>query len=399
MKLSSLLLCAALLTGAAPLPAGATDGHVCFATNPATGAIASLSLAGDTTNMNWMLRTDGSQYAWVTPKYGWGLGYFSIDGCTFSWQTPTALADGGRRVEYVAGGVRIEVERSEAEGGFAERFTFVNEGAAPVRLTDMGIYTPFNDNYPDARTCLTERCHAHIWPGGAAAYVEAQRMSGRGSEVGLMLTQGNVVDYDIWERGPERANSNFRGVVALCPADTTLGAGGRMTVGWRVFACDGPADFRRCVLRYGGALAGADRYVATVGDTVRVALQTAALWRHLPPLLEHAERRGLLLLRPLLRGRRLPATRPRHRARQPVPLRPRRAGLVRLSGPAPHRRTPRPLLRPLCQRPGLGPGLLPPGGARHIGGRALERPGPKRRGALCFKEKGGKGQRGKAFFS
>lgn len=224
MKLSSLLLCAALLTGAAPLPAGATDGHVCFATNPATGAIASLSLAGDTTNMNWMLRTDGSQYAWVTPKYGWGLGYFSIDGCTFSWQTPTALADGGRRVEYVAGGVRIEVERSEAEGGFAERFTFVNEGAAPVRLTDMGIYTPFNDNYPDARTCLTERCHAHIWPGGAAAYVEAQRMSGRGSEVGLMLTQGNVVDYDIWERGPERANSNFRGVVALCPADTTLGA-------------------------------------------------------------------------------------------------------------------------------------------------------------------------------
>ena len=108
-------------------------------------------------------------------------------------------------------------------------------------------------------------------------------MSGRGSEVGLMLTQGNVVDYDIWERGPERANSNFRGVVALCPADTTLGAGGRMTVGWRVFACDGPADFRRCVLRYGGALAGADRYVATVGDTVRVALQTAALRRHLPP--------------------------------------------------------------------------------------------------------------------
>ena len=237
MKLSSLLLCAALLTGAAPLPAGATDGHVCFATNPATGAIASLSLAGDTTNMNWMLRTDGSQYAWVTPKYGWGLGYFSIDGCTFSWQTPTALADGGRRVEYVAGGVRIEVERSEAEGGFAERFTFVNEGAAPVRLTDMGIYTPFNDNYPDARTCLTERCHAHIWPGGAAAYVEAQRMSGRGSEVGLMLTQGNVVDYDIWERGPERANSNFRGVVALCPADTTLGAGGLC-----LFAPDGRAS-------------------------------------------------------------------------------------------------------------------------------------------------------------
>ena len=32
MKLSSLLLCAALLTGAAPLPAGATDGHVCFGT-------------------------------------------------------------------------------------------------------------------------------------------------------------------------------------------------------------------------------------------------------------------------------------------------------------------------------------------------------------------------------
>ena len=280
MKLSSLLLCAALLTAAVPRDARAGDGPVRFATDPTTGAIASLTLAGDTTGMNWMLRTDGSQYAWVTSKYGWGLGYFTAGGRTLSWHTPESVADGGRRVVYTAGGVRVEVERSEAGGGFAERYTFVNKGTAPVRLTDLGIYTPFNDNYPDARTCLRERCHAHIWPGGAAAWVEARRMSGRGAEVGLMLTQGNVVDYDIWERGPERGASNFRGVVALCPADTTLGPGGRMTVGWRVFACDGPEGFRRSVLRYGGALAEADRYVATVGDTVRVALHTARGTRH-----------------------------------------------------------------------------------------------------------------------
>ena len=274
MKLSSLLLCAALLTGAAPLPAGATDGHVCFATNPATGAIASLSLAGDTTNMNWMLRTDGSQYAWVTPKYGWGLGYFSIDGCTFSWQTPTALADGGRRVEYVAGGVRIEVERSEAEGGFAERFTFVNEGAAPVRLTDMGIYTPFNDNYPDARTCMTQRCHAHVWTGGSTAYVRAVRMSGRGDGLGLALTEGRVWDYDVWERGQDKGSSNNRGVIALCPQDKVLAPGESTRVGWTVFRYDSEVEFNERVMALGGAIVTSPKYVYEVGEVAEVTAMT-----------------------------------------------------------------------------------------------------------------------------
>jgi hypothetical protein len=42
----------------------------------------------------------------------------------------------------------------------------------------IGIYTPFNDNYPDVSTCMKARTHAHIREGGNAAYVNCLRMDG-----------------------------------------------------------------------------------------------------------------------------------------------------------------------------------------------------------------------------
>ena len=44
-----------------------------------TGAVNQLSIANDVRNMNWILSTDGFQYAWIGKQYGWGLGSFSIN--------------------------------------------------------------------------------------------------------------------------------------------------------------------------------------------------------------------------------------------------------------------------------------------------------------------------------
>ena len=46
--------------------------------NPSTGAISELKIKGDERDMNWLVKVDGTQYAWVKENYGWGLGYFTI---------------------------------------------------------------------------------------------------------------------------------------------------------------------------------------------------------------------------------------------------------------------------------------------------------------------------------
>ena len=48
-----------------------------FAVNPFTGAIDELTVEGDKHHMNWIVKTDGSQYPWITERYSWGLGYFT----------------------------------------------------------------------------------------------------------------------------------------------------------------------------------------------------------------------------------------------------------------------------------------------------------------------------------
>ena len=53
-----------------------------FLSDEGTGTLTRIGIEGDP--MEWILRTDGSQYPWVTQKYAWGGGYMDCDGKTFS---------------------------------------------------------------------------------------------------------------------------------------------------------------------------------------------------------------------------------------------------------------------------------------------------------------------------
>lgn len=201
--------------------------------------------------MEWLLKTDGTQYAWVTEQYQWGKCYYDADG-----------------------GITVKSERRQEGDNIVETYTFTNTTKKRVTVKNIGIYTPFNDNYPDAKTCMTSRCNVHIWPGGKAAYVNAMRMNGVGPHLGLMVTEGEIVDYDVWERGAKKGMSNFRGVFALCPPDMTLKPRQSYRLQWRLFAHNG-ADFDEQLLRQGGMIARSDRYVYAVGETARVEFVTA----------------------------------------------------------------------------------------------------------------------------
>lgn len=249
--------------------------NIVYKTQPETGAISELRISGDKSGTNWILKADKSQYPWVTEKYGWGLGYLTVNGTKEEWQKPSSTPSStAGEATYKAGDISINVKRTALDDGFEESYTFTNNGNGKARLSDIGIYTPFNDNYPNAATCMKSRCHAHIWAGGNAAYVELRRMRGLGDGVGLMVTKGKISDYDVWERGNDKAYSNFRGVFALCPNDTVLDAGRSMTVAWRLFRHEGTKDFYRKLVEYDGAVVSSPKYVYQVGETAKVVLET-----------------------------------------------------------------------------------------------------------------------------
>jgi hypothetical protein len=248
-----------------------------------TGAIGELTIGGDKHNMSWILKADGSQYPWVTDDYGWGLGYFTETSggkktkalvVRREWKTPAKLSADGMTVSYHEGNVRIDVERRIENNDLVEKYAFTNAGQEAVFLSDVGIYTPFNDNYPDAPTCINLRTNAHIWEGGSAAYVNALRMGGFAPHLGLVLTAGAVQSYEVWERGTAKAYSQFRGVIALNPPDIFLKKGETYSLEWRLFSHSGNEDFQKKLLDYGSALASANKYVFEKGETARVELRS-----------------------------------------------------------------------------------------------------------------------------
>lgn len=253
----------------------AADHGVCFKTNVQTGAINEITIDSDSQSMNWILKTDGSQYRWIKENYGWGLGYFMLDEgngqSEQSWEVPVSMQD---VPVYQAGNIRIRVVRSLDNGCLNERYIFTNTGKSTARLSGMGIYTPFNDNYPDAVTCIRSRAHAHIWEGGSAAYVNAMRMGGTGPHLGLVLTEGSVECYDQWERGREKGNSHTRGVLALCPEDVQLRPGQSYSVAWTLFSYVNRQDFFNKLLELGSVYVTCNKYVFEAGETAQIALHS-----------------------------------------------------------------------------------------------------------------------------
>lgn len=256
-----------------------TDYSLHLTTNPGTGAISSLSVNGDTKQMDWLVKTDGTQYPWITKRYGWGLGYFTLtkgaESVKRQWQTPVSVSTDGMTVTYQEDAIRIQVDRKLTGGELTENYTFTNTGKTSVSLYDVGVYTPFNDNYPDAPTCINNRTDVHIWDGGSAAYVNALRMGGFAPHLGLVLTAGAVKSYEIWERGINKANSQTRGIFALNLPDMQLKPGGSYKLAWKVFPHKGNDDFKQRLLNYGNLLVSCNKYVFQKGETARVEIQSS----------------------------------------------------------------------------------------------------------------------------
>lgn len=280
------VLCAAtaiLLSG--PTPLHAADGDILFTPDPLTGAVRQIRIEGDPQGMEWLVRTDGSQYAWVGPEWQWGLGAVTVtagaQSQTYRWTRADSAATDGLTSFYRLGPVVLRVERQLRDGDLVERYTFRNESKQSVELRDAGICLPLNDNYPDAPTCIAGRCNVHFWAGGSAAYVCALRMGAKAPHLGLAVTKGSICDYEIRLRGNDKGSSMTRGLFIANLPDCTLAPGASATTAWRVFSHQGKDDFERQLLDRGSVLVDCDRYVIERRDTLTVSLRSP---RRLPTL-------------------------------------------------------------------------------------------------------------------
>lgn len=248
---------------------------VCYTTDRTTGGVSAITIEGDKYGMNWILKPDGSQYAWVDSSYCWGLGYFTINDGRRSkkveWNKPYKLNADGQSVSYLADSIEVSVRRHYEGDVLVEDYTFTNKGGQTAYLSDVGIYTPLNDNYPSADVCITNRADVHIWDGDNGAWINALRMGGSAPHLGLVVTDGSIKSYEIWERALNHSNSNFRGVFSLDLPDMALKHGESYHLQWKIFSHKGNADFKEKLLSLGGIWTEANKYVFEKGETAKVS--------------------------------------------------------------------------------------------------------------------------------
>ena len=168
-------------------------------------------------------------------------------------------------------GVAITVSRElTQEGTLKEKYAFTNEGGYPklTSLDDIGIYTPFNDSYHEAETCMKSRCHAHIWCGGTSSYVMCLRMGGEGPHLGLVLTAGSLGAYST-ERVTGQS-SDDRGDFILHPSPMDFDPGETKVLEWELFWHGGKDDFYRQLRKYPSYIEiKANHFVAFRGEDSR----------------------------------------------------------------------------------------------------------------------------------
>lgn len=175
----------------------------------------------------------------------------------------------------------VEVCCREEDGIITECYSFTNVSEKPLftSIADIGIYTPFNDDYCGSDICTKMRCHTHIYCGGENSYVMALRMGGEAPHLGMVLTKGSLGGYSV-ERDLSRI-SNDRGDFILHPSPMILNPGEAFCVEWKLFWHEGKEDFYRKLKQVhpGYMDVQANKYVLFTGEELCIRVDGEVKFR------------------------------------------------------------------------------------------------------------------------
>jgi hypothetical protein len=151
--------------------------------------------------------------------HAWGKGFVVTDlgGHRFDHPALVRWRQTGIDLLYQLGELELRVGRRFGEQ-WTETYEIRNTGAAPVEVGSIAISTPYRDIYRSSRESLSGAVHAHVWTGGADAWVWAVPMDGSGPGLGLQLKEGELWAYSVESRESD-SGSNIRGHLYLHVTD------------------------------------------------------------------------------------------------------------------------------------------------------------------------------------
>lgn len=256
--------------------------------------ISLIANISDKHNMNWV--SDSTSYSmkkWEINNYkaltgnhdngvltkSWGEGFCIIESLgkkeLFTWKVPYLFycKKNAFHAEYEFNEVTLSVDRYPTiNGEFAENYSFFNRSNKLVSIRNIHIYTPFADNYPDAETCITNRCHTHIWTGKNCGYVNAFRMGGQYPHLGMALVHGSLEGYSY----ENKWSSNTRGTLSLHFQDLTIKSKQEESISWKLFWHLGWKDFfEKLENQYNYVVGYASKYCIQKGEMVHVVFSSA----------------------------------------------------------------------------------------------------------------------------
>ncbi len=217
-----------------------------------------------------VLHDDPDRMNWIEGLGTWGVPLdFEFRGMEESDQRITA--------HYRQDTLELDVERTMEKNLLRERYTFRNTGTFDLYFQrgKLSLYTTFNDSYQDAATCIRQRCHAHLWCGGANSYVHAVKMGPFPTEIALILTEGSLDSYSV--RRIEKEWSNDRGDFLLHPSPFHLLPGESTVLEWEITAFP-QNEFKKTLLaRNGSAVISFEQETVFRGEAFRITVESANL--------------------------------------------------------------------------------------------------------------------------
>lgn len=151
--------------------------------------------------------------------HAWGKGFVITDRGSHRFDQPAVLRwrQTGIDLLYQLGELELRVGRRFGEQ-WTETYEVRNTGAEPVEVGSLAVSTPYRDVYRSSRESLNGAVHAHVWTGGADAWVWAVPMDGSGPGLGLQLKEGELWAYSVESR-EAGTSSNIRGHLYLHVTD------------------------------------------------------------------------------------------------------------------------------------------------------------------------------------
>ncbi|MDD6735382.1 MAG: hypothetical protein PUE13_03610 [Clostridiales bacterium] len=216
-----------------------------------TGCVRSIILEDDPYLMNWRGQT-----------HEWGELFTRHRRTAYNW-TPTWNFNEPLRLDYFRESIndsesiykcsrlQVSVKRSfTGTGRFKESYIFTNLSDSELfcRKGEVGIYTTFCDEYTSALISQTTKCHAHVWCGENASWVNALRQGISDKNLGLVLTEGSINCYSI-DRDNQKLATATRGNIILSPKIPPLLPGESYTISWELFEHSGTEAFKQIIAK------------------------------------------------------------------------------------------------------------------------------------------------------